>query len=404
MTSTPLKNYVSAIAFLTLNSLFAFCSIAVGQEPTAAIDVIEPPLVSVLPSDDSLISNSGVFEDSVWSDPVDQQFAPADDYEIFNQALPADLVGNYATAASASQSIQMRKNVLGCQACYQVRPEDEVWVVSVRRCDVERADLAQIEVNQFVNSTLQASTLDALTGAHQNDPSRCTLLYIHGNQTNYEYALARGFQFYNNLFVETSCPRPPLRLVLWVWQSEREKPRLSTDYLVKSNRAVQLGKSLTRTLERFGNRKMTLVAFSLGAQIVLASLEEMEPQCDCEVTDEKYNVALIAPATDPTYVCNVINRNLDTSIVHKTIIVENKNDRAVRAMRVVLRRECPEARQIFSELAFEHHFPLAGLQLIEVTRELTRRHSIDRYTKAPAVKRAMIELLTNEQSGCQFSP
>ncbi|MDB4766679.1 hypothetical protein OAG71_03210 [bacterium] len=109
--------------------------------------------------------------------------------------------------------------------------------------------------------------------------------------------------------------------------------------------------------------------------------------------DSKYQVALIAPATDPSYVCDVIDRNVDSSIVGLSTIIVNRNDRAVKAMRVVIRRECPEARDEFSDLAREHHFPLGPMEFFEVSKEVSCKHAIERYTKSPTVQRAMTRTL-----------
>lgn len=308
---------------------------------------------------------------------------------IFLSLIVLGLASAQGQIAGVSQTIQLRKNVLGCQACYEVLPQDEIWVLSVRDCVCDISNLDRVTVQKLANNRFQDSTLDSLTTAHLANPQRTTMVYIHGNQTNYEYGVARGFQFYDNLFVKHQCPRPPLRLILWVWKSERELPRLYPDYLVKSERAVQMGTTLTKTLNQFGNRKLALVGFSLGAQVILSSLEEMEPQCDCAAIDDKFHVALIAPATDPDYICKVIDRDAQSSIVRKSSVIVNYDDRAVKAMRVVVRRECPEARDRFSKLARENHFPLGPTEFFEVSQEISRKHAIERYTKSPTVKRAM---------------
>jgi hypothetical protein len=293
------------------------------------------------------------------------------------------------TASKQGQRIQLRNNVLGCQTCYNVLPQDEIWILSVRDCVCDLGNLDRVEVKQLVDNRFQPSSLDALTGAHLAAPQKTTLVYVHGNQTNYQYGVARGFQFYNNLFVKDRCPRPALRLVLWVWKSERELPRLYPDYLIKSQRAVAMGTTLTQTLNEFGNRNLALVGFSLGAQVILSSLEQMEQGSSPGPYNDKFHVAFIAPATDPNYICKVINRSATASQVRMSSVIVNRDDRAVKAMRLVVRRECPEARDSFSKLARENHFPLGATEFFEVSQEVSCRHAIERYTKSPTVKRAM---------------
>ena len=308
----------------------------------------------------------------------------------------ASLGDGVSSSSAMAQSIELRKNVVGCRGCFQVLPQDEVWLVSVRDCSCDPENVDLFKVKKLENSSWQRSDLNALSNSHQNDTSRATMLYIHGNQTNFEFGVTRGFQFYENLFVNNNCSRPPVRLVLWLWESERELPRLYPDYLVKSRRAVTMGKTLTKTLEALGNRHVALVGFSLGAQVVLSSLEQMELSCDCEaVIDQtgKYNVALIAPAADPQYVCGVAGRSVQTEIVSRSSVIVNSDDRAVKAMRLVIHHECPEAQGDFAQLAQRHCLPLGQTQFFEVSQEISRRHAIRRYTKSPTVQREMCAVL-----------
>ena len=222
------------------------------------------------------------------------------------------------------------------------------------------------------------------------------MIYIHGNQTDYEYGVARGFQFYDNLFVQYKNPRRPVRLVLWLWESERAVARLYDDYLVKSRRAVQMGKTLNKTLDALGNRKVALVGFSLGAQVVLSAMEQLEPDCGCPIAagkKDKYHVALIAPATDPDYFCSVINRKVQCSIVRSSTVVANSQDRVIKAMRFVIRKRCPEARQGFTTLAQCKRFPLGEPEFFDTAEEMSGQHSIKRYTRSSTTQRAINAVL-----------
>lgn len=321
-------------------------------------------------------------------------FVESDSTGEFFHAPPA---GRPCTFCAATQTIEIRKNVLGCRGCYTLLPQDEIWIVSARGCSCDPENLDLIKVKKLENNNWQPSSLDELSNCHQTDTSRTTMLYVHGNQTNYEYGVSRGVQFYNNLFVKYECPRPPVRLVLWLWQSEREAPRLYSDYIVKSRRAVTMGKTLTRTLESIGSRKLAIVGFSLGAQVVLSALEQMEPGKGCVFGDtnprNKYNVALIAPATDPNYICGKVDCCAPSTIVRQSTVIVNDDDRAVKAMRFVIRHECPEARDNFCELAESNHLPLGKTEFFEISQEICRKHSIVRYTNSPTAQRAIAEVL-----------
>ncbi len=400
---------VFAITLAVVCHLFAHSNTAQGQSPDSVLERVPevagefqtpnftPPVVEpfqLSPSLD-LISNApqGIAIENV----VMEEGA----IDFFDPGFAADSCGPspeclQCVPGAATQSIKIRKNVLGCQGCYQVLPQDEIWVVSARGCSCDPGNVDLIKVLKFENNNWQPSDLNALSISHQNDTGRTTMLYVHGNQTNYEYGITRGFQFYDNLFVSHQCPRAPVRLVLWLWESERELPRLYSDYLVKSRRAVTMGKTLTKTLNALGNRQVALVGFSLGAQVVLSALEQMERGCDCDAAIDqkgKFNVALIAPATDPQYVCNVAGRNVRASVVSRSSIIINSDDRAVKAMRFVIRHECPEARDDFAKLARCNCLPLGQTQFFEVSQEICRKHAIRRYTKSPTVKREMCAVL-----------
>ena len=389
--------------------LFAIKSLAQGQScdsvPELVSEVAEEfqapnltglvlaPMESLPPSGQVFNTQQGIATEAITAE---NHGIDLRGYGSTVDSLSASLKGAAFTSSAVAQTIELRKNVVGCRGCFQVLPQDEVWLVSVRACSCDPENVDLFEVKRLENSNWQSSDLNALSNSHQNDCSRTTMFFIHGNQTNFEFGVTRGFQFYENLFVNNHFCRPPVRLVLWLWKSERALPRLYPDYLVKSRRAVMMGKTLTKTLEALGNRKVALAGFSLGAQVVLSSLEQMELSCACETAiaqTGKYNVALIAPAADPQYICGVAGRSVKTAIVRRSSVIVNSDDRAVKAMRLLIRHECPEAHCDFAQLSQQHCLPLGKTQFFEVSQEISRRHAIQRYTKSPTVQREMCAVL-----------
>jgi len=393
--------YAVVFAFaLTLFCLFAFvASTAMGQTPASVLELNPYKIVAVpaLSVTSATVEPQTMAPSDLIATAPQENAIKFSESDSFIESFDADFQSQQHTSCSAAQSIRLRKNVLGCKACYQVLPQDEIWVVSVRACSCDPENVGLFKVKKLEGNCWQESSLDALSESHLNDTSRTTMLYVHGNQTNHEYGVARGVQLYNNLFVKYECPRSPVRLVLWLWQSDREVPRLYSDYIIKSHRAVTMGKTLTRTLDALGNRRIAIVGFSLGAQVVLSSLEQMEPKNGWLLDDanqrSKYNVALIAPATDPDYICDKINHCVQSTIVRKSIVIVNADDRAVKAMRFVIRHECPEAHYDFSELARSNHLPLGEMEFLEISQEISRKHSITRYTRSPSAQRAMTAVL-----------
>jgi esterase/lipase superfamily enzyme len=243
--------------------------------------------------------------------------------------------------------------------------------------------------------------MDELANCHRTNTPLTTLVYAHGNQTDYDFGISRGVQFYRNL---ASCKElnGPIRMVLWLWKSEKESVRLYKDFRTKSKRAVEMGAALQTTLERLGDSRVALVGFSLGAQVILSALDSMEEQQACSFDgwdwsrsqgclgcdsgySEKYKVALIAPALDPAYACAAADRTVCSSLVDQTRVFNNRSDRAVKALRVIIRRECPQKSISFKKLVDEQRLYLGQVKHVDLSSEVGHRHSIVRYSRTESL-------------------
>ena len=300
-----------------------------------------------------------------------------------------------------NRSLCTIKCALGGTKNVAIRPEDEIWIVSARNFDSCLESAESLEVKRLANNTWQVASIDELAECHQSNTSLTTLLYAHGNQTDYNYGISRGVQFYRSL---ASCPEldGPIRMVLWLWKSERESVRLYPDFRIKSERAIEMGAAFRTTLERLGDSRVALVGFSLGAQVILSALDSMEEhqshsfcEWDCSSlqgsyssdsdTAKKYRIALIAPALDPAYACAAAGRTVCSSITHETRIFNNRSDRAVKALRIIIRRECPQKSISFSKLVAEQRLRLGRVTNVDITSEAGARHSIVRYSRTQSL-------------------
>ena len=308
----------------------------------------------------------------------------------------------------SNRVLSVVKNRFGCTDEIRIRPEDEIWVVSARQYEGART-FDGLQVQQLRETEWEAASMEALTASHQTQRDLTTIVYVHGNQTNYDYGVARGIQFYSNI-VARSQSLSPIRVVLWLWKSERELPRLYTDYLVKSRRAIGVGRALSETLTALGDNRVLVVGFSLGAQVVFSALDSME-QAYCHqfcgipafenarqmlpetTSTEKLRVALITPAVNPAYACEIADREANACLTSCTSVFQNRSDSALKAFQIALRRQCPQKKISMEDLIDDGRLPLGKVRWIDLTRQSGVAHSIVRYSQTDGFGKEVTRLL-----------
>lgn len=269
-----------------------------------------------------------------------------------------------------------------------IRPCDEVWFVNARESHNHPGDLSCVKVSRLVNGETQAATFDDLSTAHLNDTSRETVVYIHGNQTDERWSVTRGMHAYKNFFL--SCTSEPIRFVIWQWKSEREFPRLGKDYLFKSVRAVQLGKTLASTLGCFRDRDLTIIGYSLGVQVTLSAM--LQPEL-AMMDGCGYRLALIAPALDSGFAFSVTSQQSCFGVVDTTKVFYNDVDRVLKLSELVSRKKSKRNYVSPKTLICSQLIPMGTLMSFEVGGEHGKRHSITRYSRTPTVQREVLTLI-----------
>ena len=173
----------------------------------------------------------------------------------------------------------------------RVRAQDEIWLVSAR--DIDQCELS---FERLSDGKWLSASMAELIQSHSTDPQKASLIYVHGNRTDDAYARSRGLQFYENMFNGEVCSGP-MRFVIFAWQSEREKIGGIADFRIKLDRSVELGPTFAEFLNQFEDRQLILTGFSLGSQIILSALVDLESReaMDQEQKIGKYRVALITP-------------------------------------------------------------------------------------------------------------
>jgi esterase/lipase superfamily enzyme len=243
------------------------------------------------------------------------------------------------------------------------------------------------------NGCWQTASLDDLVNRHTIDKTRATLIYAHGDRTNLEYAKARGLQVYQTAFQSSPCVRPPIRFVLFCWKSEKEIRRHPVvDFGIKSDRAVLVGKTFALLLNQFEDRNLGILGFSLGTQVTMSALNCLDLQ-DPSGRSGKYRVMLIAPALDARFVRTELPRFPHNRLVEKTDVYRNRDDRAIQAAQMIVRKQSRADVTTLRELAASNPASLNPIKVYDITSQIKKRHSITNYCAAPSVRSSLALML-----------
>lgn len=310
------------------------------------------------------------------------------------ETTPQELVENAEQSAvqTGEDSLSLTPDCSASVTCLEgirIRPQDEIWAVDARNAHCAVSTLDSVRVGRFFAGCWQNSSLEELTTEHLEHPETETVLYIHGNQTNRQFSLSRGMVVYRNVI--TCGIQPPIRFVIFQWKSEREISSVLRDYLVKSKRAIEVGKTLALILREFQNRDMTVVGYSLGTQVVLSAL--YQPFMNQADEGSGYRLALIAPALDCDFVNNVKNRPSCGNQIDQTQMFFNKCDPALKWAEWICRKKYGRRCDYFDDLVCKGVIPLGSVKIFQVSAEVGKRHSINRYCKSATIRGAISKMI-----------
>ena len=323
------------------------------------------------------------------------------DSEVPVEAIFSDDVSHGQLEFSGDQLIITKKPCHGL-APVCVSAQDEVWLVSARGAHCNPCEISELKCCWMQNGNWQNASLSDLTARHTVDKSRSTLIYVHGNRTDLDFAKARGLQVYQSALQDSPCPRPPVRFVVFVWKSEKEIKRPVADFGIKSERAVDVGKTLARLLGQFDDRNLSIVGFSLGTQVILSAITCAQRQGECADLD-KYRVALIAPALDPNFVRKRFSCLPNNQLVEQTDVFLNRHDRAIKAAQLIVRRRSRASITSLHELAGSSRPSANPIRIHDITREISKRHSVTSYVSSPTVRAGLAQMLYDAQ-GAAYLP
>ncbi len=327
----------------------------------------------------------GIIQDDAAAEIVEA--APSEIY--FSNALK-----NFEVETNQPQCFTVKSSALGCMEGITILPQDEVWLVNARACVCGEADTGLLTVSRLVGSNLVPSDISELTAAHDSSDDLATVLYIHGNQTNEEFAIARGLQVYRNAFTTKAHCHGAVRYVIWAWKSEQEKTRLYPDYMIKSKRSVLLGETFAATLNQFSDRNLVVFGYSLGVQVALSAFDS--PMLLHRNGDSTlYQVAFAAPAINADYVASHGLSVGGRSPIAKTYVFTNRKDRAIRAAQAIIRRKSPSDEPTIAGLSNAGKLSLGSVTSMDVFEETGPFHSIERYTRSETLQNTMATLLNS---------
>ena len=313
------------------------------------------------------------------------------DFGVIHERVPV------AVSSGARQSVAV-KNLLGSETI-SVDPQDEIWIVSAHqvckpgvlkaRCNKQSSPI-EFETKRLACNQWQPQGLSDLAYCHQSDLGHVTIILVHGNNTNEDWALTRGMQFYDRIFGQFPDGRTPVRLVILAWESEKVLPRPCPDYKLKSARAVALGASVGAMLDQLGGDRPVLVGYSLGAQVVLSTLAQMaatESQASCECPSG-FHVAIIAPALEADFACHDLVTINSNPLIDDAQIFVNRRDRLVKSAQALNRKRCDDrsAEPSLIRMADMGQLDSNRFRLHDVTREVRNGHSLINYIQSETLR------------------
>lgn len=310
------------------------------------------------------------------------------------------LVSQTAREALGQQVLGLQENWLQSLVpadanCCHLDPEDQLWVVTTRHlpegCACDSDGLPPFQVMRFADCQWRACEWSDLVEECAANTSLPTVVYAHGNFTDFGWSLRRGCQVYRNLLGD-DCEAQGVRMILWSWQSEREALP-PCDFFIKSDRALREGRRFCQAMQELSLERPVVAGYSLGVQVVLSAIV-----CHDHCPDRsRWRVAFIAPVVDWSFPpCLCQSPSFDDR-VESMILFSNRCDRVLKSA-----KRANRARQ--RGHPFDQYDLAATLSRLatdfrqyELSGEAGGKHAVVHYTSQPTVRLMFRELLNQPQ-------
>ena len=252
--------------------------------------------------------------------------------------LFADLSAGYALEGESSSPVK------------QVSPlkEDQIWLVSTRHLCAdcrEASDELDLEVLRYdEEDQWTTASAEALFEASKEV---ITIIYVHGNRTEWNDSFRHGWEAYHALASEDR----PLRFVIWSWPSDQIHGQ-AHDVRTKARRADVEARYLSWFVTHFKpEEQVSLVGFSFGGRIITGALHLLGGGTICGqsfpagagLRRTGARVVLLGAALDRDWLLPGGARELAWSTTDRLLLLYNSCDPALKRYRCIDRRRRPIA-------------------------------------------------------------
>ncbi len=271
-------------------------------------------------------------------------------------------------------------------------PGDEVWLISTRNmrpfCEIETSFVAA----RYRNCQFEATTLDEFCLDVQTNPGLKTVIHVHGDFTDLDWALRRGGEVYNNSVAPVGN-RPAVRFVIWAWKTERSTIPFK-DFRVKVDRSVFESHRLRYVVQKSGLTHSIMIGYSMGAQVVIGAMNELAKSAcgsngDMGVAAYSGQLLITAPVLAGNFMPNQCCENAWDALVTHMAVITNQADRALkgakRLNRVAGRFPGIDQNSLTCSLPIHP----SKSESYESSWEVGKKHSIVRYSATSAFRCVM---------------
>lgn len=229
------------------------------------------------------------------------------------------LVATIVLAAQAQGP--SRDLVVGDELGLDVRPGDEVWMLSTRHLSTR--DHSAMTVHRLGATRWNDSTRDRLERSLNRGAT--IVVYVHGNRMNFQDAADRGRLYYEQL--SQSRGAGPLQFVVWSWPSAQIKGQLR-DVRAKARRAdfeAGLLADFVRTLPR--RSPLSLIGYSYGARVISGALTDVSRTSPPTPATQ---AVFIAPALDVNWLGPGQHQSDAWLAMNRLMVMFNRCDPALK--------------------------------------------------------------------------
>jgi hypothetical protein len=276
--------------------------------------------------------------------------------------------------------------------------DHQMWLVSTRQLtSTPRDQTGAAQVRRYqAKSGWSDSSIDELLAAEE--PSAATCVLVHGNHTDRQLAVSKGFEVYRTL-VRGAKAGQPVRLIVWSWPSDQIRGSFREDARIKARRTNIEAIYLANFLDRLrGKNPVSLVGYSFGARVITGSLHllgggtlanrQLEPRS--EVQRPPMYAVLLAAAVDREWLLEGRPHGRALSAVERMVVLVNPQDRVLRWYRFVAPGERSEAlgsRGLPTSLRSKHD--REKLVQVNVANAVGNRHGWTNYLGSNEIVRRL---------------